>query len=177
MQPVPVFWRKLIRQPGVIALLIANYQDGGLGDWMARAAALGEEGRPAIGMPQADVEYFGDFAIVIISHGHGSFMVVVTDELRLQLKKATRTAASTAARNNKATSTSIQNSARFTNKTANNLAHNVRIAAHPRQHAVGLFPPRRGRGLDAIYLAGKFRAAALDTSEDLSSNLFIPGSA
>jgi hypothetical protein len=32
-----------------------------------------------------------------------------------QLKKVTRTAASTAARNNNATSTSVQNSARFTN--------------------------------------------------------------
>jgi hypothetical protein len=67
----------LIRQPGVTAPFIANYQDGGLGDWMARAAALGEEDRPAIGMPQADVEYFGDLAIVIISHGHGSFILVV----------------------------------------------------------------------------------------------------
>ena len=65
----------LIRQPGVTAPFIANYQDGGLGDWMACAAALGEEGLPDIGMPQANVEYFGGFAIVMVSHRHGSFML------------------------------------------------------------------------------------------------------
>jgi len=39
----------------------------------------------------------------------------------------------------------------------NNLAHDSSIAAYPRQHAVGLFPPWRGRGLDAVYLPWRFR--------------------
>jgi hypothetical protein len=34
-------------------------------------------------------------------------------------------------------------------KTANNLAHNNGIAAHPRKHTIGLFPPWRRGGLDA----------------------------
>ena len=43
----------------------------------------------------------------------------------------------------------------------NNLAHHSGIAAHPREHAVGLFPPWRRRGLDTVYLPWRLRIAAL----------------